>query len=396
MAFRAVEFVGTPEEIARQEEEKRIREAQAAKDQAARDIRVKNEQVAYGENLSRPEYKFTADLYNKSLGFGEREKAYDEAFLRSLAAQNQIGTQQQQQLQQLQGLVSGPSIAEQQMKMAQDRNLAQQVAAASSARGGQNLGLLNRQVAQAGAEGGQAIAAQAGVAKMQEDLAKQKLLADTLAQARQSEALTGGQEADLVGKYIAAGLGADQAKIAAQVQNRQIDAQQGAVEQQVAAQRAASENSLLGALLPGIGTGAAKGLGEGLGLGSLFGGGSSAAGAAGGAAAAEGGGGFLAWLGSLFSDERVKEKVKDGNDDVQSFLDAMKAHTYEYKDKSMGEGKHTSVMAQELEETEAGKKMVMETPRGKMVNYMQGLPTLFASMAQMNERIKKMEGRKNG
>ena len=57
-------------------------------------------------------------------------------------------------------------------------------------------------------------------------------------------------------------------------------------------------------------------------------------------------------------------------------------------------GEVTSVMAQDLEKSDIGKQMVIDTPDGKMVNYAQGMAPLFAAIAELNKRTKKLEGSK--
>jgi hypothetical protein len=103
-----------------------------------------------------------------------------------------------------------------------------------------------------------------------------------------------------------------------------------------------------------------------------------------------------------FSDENLKEEIKPSKDEankmVDSFMDALKSYTYEYKNKKNGnkenpEGEVTSVMAQDLEKSELGKKMVKDTPEGKMVDYAQGMAPLFAAIAELNSRTKKLEGK---
>lgn len=111
-------------------------------------------------------------------------------------------------------------------------------------------------------------------------------------------------------------------------------------------------------------------------------------------------GGLLSGAGSLLamSDKRAKKDIKNGNQDAQSFLDAIGAHSYSYKDKKHGEGKFLSPMAQELEKTMAGKQMVVETPEGKMVNYSSpaGYGAILASLGHLNEEMKKIKGGKYG
>jgi len=116
--------------------------------------------------------------------------------------------------------------------------------------------------------------------------------------------------------------------------------------------------------------------------------------------------GFLGSLGTagalLYagSDENMKKDIKksekSGNELVEDFLNALKSYTYEYKDKEVNgkknpDGEVTSVMAQDLEKSELGKKMVKDTPEGKMVDYAQGMAPLFAAIAELNERTKKLE-----
>lgn len=73
---------------------------------------------------------------------------------------------------------------------------------------------------------------------------------------------------------------------------------------------------------------------------------------------------------TLVSDETLKTNIKPGNKDINSFLNSINAHNYEYKNPTTdGVGVFTSPMAQELEKTELGKQAVIDTPRGKMVNY---------------------------
>ncbi len=69
------------------------------------------------------------------------------------------------------------------------------------------------------------------------------------------------------------------------------------------------------------------------------------------------------------SDENLKENITPGDDKLHEFMSTIKAHNYEYKDKSDGEGQFTTPMAQELQKTELGKQAVIETPRGLMVDY---------------------------
>lgn len=95
------------------------------------------------------------------------------------------------------------------------------------------------------------------------------------------------------------------------------------------------------------------------------------------------------------SDERVKKNVADTGRPVQSFLDKLHAHEYQYKNPGapgQAPGTHVSVMAQELEKAgPVGKQMVEDTPNGKMVNYGRGLAAMLASQADLHHRVKRLE-----
>jgi uncharacterized protein YoxC len=93
----------------------------------------------------------------------------------------------------------------------------------------------------------------------------------------------------------------------------------------------------------------------------------------------------------IFSDKNLKTNVKDGGEDVYNFLDNMKGYTYDYKDEKHGDADSTSVMAQDLEKSKIGKKAVIETPEGKMVDYDKLFPAIVAAQAEIHHRIKKLE-----
>lgn len=96
------------------------------------------------------------------------------------------------------------------------------------------------------------------------------------------------------------------------------------------------------------------------------------------------------------SDKNMKKDIQASNENMDSFLDALKAYTYEYKDEDKkkpgaGSGKFSGVMAQDLEKSKLGKGMVMDTPDGKMVDYGKGFGLMLAANARLNERLKKLE-----
>lgn len=98
----------------------------------------------------------------------------------------------------------------------------------------------------------------------------------------------------------------------------------------------------------------------------------------------------------IASDETVKVEIKPESKPT-SFLDHLTAYEYEYKDPGApgaGDGRHMGVMAQDLEKSEVGKRMVQDTPAGKMVDMGKGFGAMLAAQAEMNDRIKKLERKK--
>lgn len=117
----------------------------------------------------------------------------------------------------------------------------------------------------------------------------------------------------------------------------------------------------------------------------------------GGQVAGGAGSAIAAGLGALafFSDKRAKTKIKAGDEDVDSFLKTLKPYSYEYKDKAHGEGKKTSVMAQDLEKTSLGDTLVSRHKSGlRVVDYAKALPVMLASMGRLSDRLEKAEARK--
>lgn len=109
--------------------------------------------------------------------------------------------------------------------------------------------------------------------------------------------------------------------------------------------------------------------------------------------AGNGGGSFLGGMFSAMSDETVKTDVKDASKDLYSFLDKLDAHDYKYKNEKHGKGRRVSVMAQELEKSDLGKKFVFETNDGKAVDYGKGFGTMLAATASLHKRLKQIETR---
>ena len=96
--------------------------------------------------------------------------------------------------------------------------------------------------------------------------------------------------------------------------------------------------------------------------------------------------------GTITSDEDEKDNFHDIDKyQTQNFLDALKAHTYQYKDQDNGRGKFMGVMAQDLEKTPLGKQAVVDTPKGKMVDYARLAQTMLGSTVMLNDKVNKLE-----
>lgn len=91
------------------------------------------------------------------------------------------------------------------------------------------------------------------------------------------------------------------------------------------------------------------------------------------------------------SDEEVKDNIQDF--DASEFLDNLTPSKYRYKEPGkFGAGVHASPMAQDLEKSEVGRSMVKDTPEGKMVDYGKGFGAILASLTDVHQRLKKVEG----
>lgn len=267
--------------------------------------------------------------------------------------QREISEQQQGQILPAQGRLTqaleqratgqGPSLADVQMKSAQSRNLAQQLAAAAAMRGG-NPAANQRMVLQAGAQAGRDVAQQAQAARIQEQQQAQALLAQQL-NAQQSMAAQNIQNLLKQGYDYST---------AYELAKNQAAQQTWAARNQANMAQYQADQQMMGQL---IGAGGAVGA-------------------------------------AMLSDEAHKENIKSGAKDVQKFLDALAAKSYNYKDASKpgaAPGKRVGIIAQDLEKSDMGKALVIESPNGKMVDTIQGFGAVLAAQSELNKRLKKLE-----
>jgi len=110
-------------------------------------------------------------------------------------------------------------------------------------------------------------------------------------------------------------------------------------------------------------------------LGSLLGGAGSAA---------EGAVGLAA-----LSDKRAKEDSKEAVVEVAEFLDDLEAYDFKYKSAPK---RHVGIMAQDAERTKMGSGFVVDTDKGKMIHLGLGFGAVLASLAEINKRLKALEG----
>lgn len=276
-------------------------------------------------------------------------------------ARNQANARANQSNRATQGLITdltkqargeGPSLAEAQLKQAQDRTLAQQLAAVQAGRPG-NTALAGRNALRAGIAAQQGNAQQAAQARIQEQLNAQNLLSQT---AGQQNALQGQLAQNALGQSLGLSQVQTQTGIAGEtLQNQNNLAAQG-IEQKNAEERANRSQQLLGTLL-----------GAGSQVASAF---------------------------ATKSDKAAKKNIKKAGKDMDSFLSALSASKYNYKDESQAgtfKGDNYGVMAQDLEKSEVGKTLVEDTPNGKMVDTKKGFGAVLAAQSRMHERVAGLE-----
>ena len=101
--------------------------------------------------------------------------------------------------------------------------------------------------------------------------------------------------------------------------------------------------------------------------------------------------GAQAGAAAAFSDKNVKTNIENADNQIQELLASVSANKFDYKNTEHGEGKHYGPMAQELETTEIGKTVVIETPDGKMVNYGKLIPAVLSALGHINRRLDALE-----
>jgi len=261
-----------------------------------------------------------------------REKAFaqtseEKALIKALQAQSRMPDVSQ-------------SVAQEQLKQATNRNIAQLAGRIAASRG-PSQALALREGMRAQATAGQELAGQSAVLRAQEynqalqnQLAKQQVLVQELgAQRTQRQALER-LRADV------AGVG------------QQARAQSAIATQNLQAQAAGARAKQMGELVSGLG---AAGI-------------------------------------TAFSDKELKKDINKAS--IDELASALKAVNFKYKKpngEDYQEGKVTGILAQDLEKSKLGKELVINSKEGKLVDMKKAVPVAMATLAEVLKRLKKLE-----
>lgn len=244
-----------------------------------------------------------------------------------------------------------PSVAEQQFQRSLEQGIAAQQA--QTAAGGFNPAA-QRAAAFNMAGLTQGSARDAATLRAQEQMSAEQLFAQALAQQRGQDIQQQQVENQYRLSYEQLGFNRDQAAALARQALEDARLREFGIRSGVATDEASNRQRMVGGLLEG-----AAGVG---------------------AAAAP----------FIFSDINLKKDIKDGNDSAKAFLDALKPYNFKYKD---GDGsEQLGIMAQDLEKSPMGLGSVINTEKGKMVDFSKNLPAMMAGMSNLNERLKQLEG----
>lgn len=92
------------------------------------------------------------------------------------------------------------------------------------------------------------------------------------------------------------------------------------------------------------------------------------------------------------SDERAKTDIEPAHDEIDEMLELLSPKSFRYIDEAAdGTGRITGVMAQDLELSEAGGAVVIETAEGKMLDNRKTISLLLATVARLHQRIRQIE-----
>lgn len=285
----------------------------------------------------------------------------------------------------------GPSAAGMQLQRGLEAARKQQLAQAAASSGA-NRALAQRTAAQNIGTMSQDASAQAAMLRAQEQQAAQQQLGQLTGQARAQDIGVAGQDANLQQQAMlqqgAFNQQTNMANLQAQMQQQgmndamtQYYMSQGFTRDQAQQQAAAQQQMLeaqnyqaqLGALSGAYGSDKQM---QGQMLGGLF--------SAGGAAVG----------GLAKSDRNAKKRIKREAKKIDQMIRKLRPYSYDYKDKADGAGRQYGIMAQDLERSEAGRSLVVDTLEGKKIDTVRGYGAVLASLRRLDERLGKVEKKK--
>src|SRR5258708_1080555 len=91
---------------------------------------------------------------------------------------------------------------------------------------------------------------------------------------------------------------------------------------------------------------------------------------------------------AIGSDENLKTNIRVAEKPLDEFLVQLGAHQYEYKDKQDGDKTYVSPMPQDLKKSTIGKSGVIDTPRGKFVDYARYMGASLSALSIHHQDIK--------
>lgn len=96
---------------------------------------------------------------------------------------------------------------------------------------------------------------------------------------------------------------------------------------------------------------------------------------------------------AIASDRTLKKDVRKASSSIDDMLDKLEATVYRYKDEKHGQGRRAGIMAQDLEGSTMGRRVVRDTPEGKMLDVNAAISAGLAASARLNQRLRALEGK---
>lgn len=93
----------------------------------------------------------------------------------------------------------------------------------------------------------------------------------------------------------------------------------------------------------------------------------------------------------LPSDVMNKEDISPADVELDDFMMTLQPYKYKYKDRSMGEGEHAGVMANDMAKTPMGAKIVVKTPEGLAIDTKKGFGVLAAAIGRLNKKMEEKD-----